>query len=296
MEKQEDPKQRQKLINRLKSKYRLVIMNDETFEEKASLTLSPMNVIIVFGSFTLFLIISMVYIIAFTPLREYIPGYADVGMRRTVFSTSIKVDSLEKEMRTKDAYIKNLNYIISGQIPPQGNLSKPDSSKKYNTISFKKSTDDSLLRKQVAEEERVSGGKVMASNQTNKPSGSIAGVFFFSPIKGVVTTKFNTIENHYGVDIVAPKDESIKSTLGGKVVFSGWTTETGYVIAIQHENNLLSVYKHNSTLLKKTGNTVKAGEPIAIIGNSGELTTGPHLHFELWYNGLPLNPSEYMNF
>jgi murein DD-endopeptidase MepM/ murein hydrolase activator NlpD len=296
MEQQEEPKQKKKLIKRLKSKYRLVIMNDETFEEKASLTLSPMNVITVFGSFTLFLIISMVYIIAFTPLREYIPGYADVGMRRTVFSMSIKVDSLENEMRTKDAYIKNLNYIISGQVPPQGDLSKPDSTQKYNNLSFKKSTEDSLLRKQVAEEERLTGGRVIANNPNSKSNGSMAGVFFFPPIKGLVTTKFNTVDSHFGVDIVAPKDENIKATLGGKVVFSGWTSETGYVIAIQHDNNLLSVYKHNSTLLKKTGNMVKAGEPIAIIGNSGELTTGPHLHFELWYNGTPLNPADYMNF
>ena len=271
-------------------------MNDETFEEKASLTLSPMNVLTVFGSFTLFLVISMVYIIAFTPLREYIPGYADIGMRRKVFSMGGTVDSLEQEMRTKEAYIQNLNYIISGKKPPQGDLSKPDSTQKYNTISFKKAEEDSVLRAQVAEEERLYGSRVMFDNGSNSRNNGMAGVFFFPPIKGVVATKFNTIDDHFGIDVVAPKDETIKATLDGKILFSGWTLETGYVVVIQHDNNLVSVYKHNSTLLKKIGNLVKAGEPVAIIGNSGELSSGPHLHFKLWQNGTPINPQDYMAF
>jgi murein DD-endopeptidase MepM/ murein hydrolase activator NlpD len=137
---------------------------------------------------------------------------------------------------------------------------------------------------------------LLTANETKTSKESITNFFFFSPLKGLVTNSFDMKEEHYGIDITAQENEAIKATLDGTVIMSAWTSETGYVIQIQHENNLVSVYKHNSALMKKVGQYVKAGEVVAIIGNSGELTSGTHLHFELWYNGNPIDPQEYMVF
>lgn len=289
----QDKKASVKIISRLKNKYRLVIMNDETFEEKLSLTLSPLNVITVFGSFTLLLIISMVYFIAFTPLREYIPGYADIGMRRKVFQMSTAVDSLQREMKMRDEYLAVLKNIIEGKSPEpaaeKGNKSGKQVTK--TGIKFSRSKEDSLLRKMVAEEDNALLQRKQQAGGSDKNLRT-KGLLFFKPVSGVVSSAFNTSDEHYGVDIVTAPDETVKATLDGKVIFSGWTIETGHVLVIQHEQNLISLYKHNSILLKKTGNYVQSGEPIAIVGNSGELSTGPHLHFEVWQNGKPLNPKE----
>ena len=152
--------------------------------------------------------------------------------------------------------------------------------------------DDSLLRMLVESQDQY---ELLSSNDKAFASG-IGSYVFFTPLKGTVTTPFSALNKHYGVDIVSAPDEVIKSALDGTVIFSNWTSETGYVIGIQHSNNLFTIYKHNSALLKKEGDYVKAGEVVAIIGNTGELTSGPHLHFELWYNGSPVNPKDYVSF
>ena len=171
-------------------------------------------------------------------------------------------------------------------------VSKQDTTVRYEHIHIKPSAGDSLLRKQIESQDVYS----LAFNPSKSQKNGVADFLFFMPLKGVVTNSFNAKEEHFGVDIAAPENEAIKAALDGTVTISTWTSETGYVIQIQHENNLISVYKHNSTLLKKSGQFVKAGDVIAIIGNSGELSTGPHLHFELWYNGNPIDPQEYMIF
>lgn len=279
-------------FRRLKSKYRLVVMNDNTFEEKLSLKLSPLNLFILVGSTTIFLIIIVISTIAFTPLREYIPGYADVNMRKKVISLVLKADSLETELVSKDIYIKNIQNIITGKTIGKPVKQTVDSTKKYNAIDFKPSKEDLLLREQIESQDQYN----LSLGTENTQKNNINSFFFFTPLKGLLSNSFNIAEAHYGVDVVAPENEAIKATLDGTVILSIWTAETGYVIQIQHENNLISVYKHNSALLKKAGEYVKAGETIAIIGNSGELTNGPHLHFELWYNGTPINPQDYMVF
>lgn len=281
------------ILSRMRTRLRLVIMKDDTFEEKFSLRLTPLNVFILFGSLAILLIFITTYIIAFTPLRQYIPGYADVGMKRKLISLSYSADSLSNKLYAQNLYIQNLNAIINGELPVTKLRDTAAATARYDSISrLEKSEADSLLRYQIESADRFD-----LAIDPNAPFGSgIANFAFFTPLKGTITSKFNSKQKHFGIDIVAGANEVIKSTLDGTVVFSDFTSETGYTLCIQHSNNLFSVYKHNSALLKHIGDFVKAGDVIAIIGNSGELTTGPHLHFELWYNGSAVDPSEYMMF
>ncbi|MEO6882731.1 MAG: M23 family metallopeptidase [Bacteroidia bacterium] len=275
----------------LKGKYRLVVMNDATFEEKASLKLSPLSLFIFIGSITIFLIVVVTSLIAFTPLREYIPGYTDLNFRRQLIVLTAKADSLEQVLSAKNMYIQNINNIVSGNLEGKGNEQRPDTTNVAAKINVKPSPQDSALRDSIETQDKYS----LVFNNKSK-TGGISNFFFFTPVKGMVTNAFNISTGHYGIDIVANENDAIKATLDGTVVFAGWTSQTGYVIELQHSNNLISIYKHNSVLLKKMGDYVKAGEAIAIIGNSGELTTGSHLHFELWYNGTPIDPQQYMLF
>ncbi len=285
---------RKKLYSRLISKYRLVIMNVDTIEEKASLTLTPMNVITVFGSVGIFLITLTIYTIAFTPLREYIPGYPDGTTRRQYHLNVMQADSLQRELDLKNRYIENLKTILLGQTPIDTVGMKPDTTLKKKELNMNVSQQDSALRAEVEQESRYNFSA--SSVKKIKTHDNINTVFFFPPLKGSVSEQYNPLDSHFGIDITSAANEPVKAALNGTVLFSGWTSETGYVIGIQHENNLVSMYKHNSALLKKTGSFVRAGEVIAIVGNTGELSSGPHLHFEIWHNGNPVNPQEYMVF
>ncbi len=280
--------------SRLRVKYRLVVMNEETFKERASLLLTPLNVIILGGSVIIFLIVFVTYLIAFTPLREYIPGYSDTEMRMQIYENTLRTDSLERELAMKDLYLQNINMIIAGETPNQ-QAHEPDTTKDYATIEFNNSKQDSMLREMVEAEERFNIQNLQLGVPKSVES-NIRNLFFFAPLKGDVTAGFDSKEKHYAVDIVAKENEPIKATLDGTVIFSSWTYDSGHVIAVQHSSNLTSFYKHCSVLLKKTGESIKAGEVIAVVGNSGELTTGPHLHFELWFNGRPVNPEDYIVF
>jgi murein DD-endopeptidase MepM/ murein hydrolase activator NlpD len=284
-------RRRKLLIDNLKHKYRLVFFNDNTFEEVWHLRLSLLNVLSVVGTVSLFLITIVTILIAFTPLREFIPGYPNENMRRTLVLNAIRLDSLEKQIRIRDQYFANLNTLISGREPIKYDTPQ-DSGKTYKNISFTKSVHDSLLRQRIEEEEQFNFS--VAAN--NKSENKISDMHFFPPVKGIITNNYNAKEGHFGIDIVGSPNEVVKATLDGTVIMASWTLETGYIIQIQHQNNILSVYKHNANLLKKVGSQVKAGDAIAIIGNSGELTTGPHLHFELWCNGKPINPLDYIVF
>lgn len=284
-------------LKRLKNKYKLVILNDDTFEEKASFTLSRMNVFAL-GSAMLIIFIALVMaLIIFTPLKEYIPGYADVAMRREMTRLVLKADSLEELQEARERYMQNIRNVLTGRGLQSINDQKGGKPKLIDTISLNKRRpdEDALLRKMIESE----GKYELAENESphsvqNKKS--ISGYSFFTPIKGVVTEKFNPSIGHYAIDIASKQNESIKVVLDGTVIFAAFTSETGYVIGVQHSNNILSFYKHCSSLLKKVGNFVRAGEVIAVVGNTGELSSGPHLHFELWYNGNPVNPKTYIKF
>ncbi len=287
----ESPKIKTKLITRLRNRYRLTIMNDDTFEEKFSLRLTPLGVVILIGSVTIVMTMLVISLLAFTSLREYIPGYADVGVRRDMIRLALKSDSLEQTISEQNFFIQNLNNVLSGNIKNDSAKTRPNKNPAPPNLKINASAKEAALRKNIESQDQYT---LSYATETNK--SGISNFFFFTPIKGIVSASFNNKEKHFGVDIVGPENEPIKSTLDGTVILANWSSETGYTITVQHSNNLISVYKHNSVLLKKVGDYVKAGEPIAIIGNSGEQTTGPHLHFELWYNGSAINPQDYMVF
>lgn len=285
-----DTKKEKKLKNKLRDKYRLIIYNDNTFEEVWFMRLSRLNILAWGGSSLIVFVLLLFVFIAYTPIREFIPGYPDGSMRRNIILNSLKVDSLEREIQLRDQYLHNLNAIIAGK-EPENFESDLDSTTTYANVSLERSVHDSIFRRQFEQDERF-----RVNDKTGSGKGSMANVHFFTPVSGIVTNSFNYSENHYGTDIVAGPNEVVKAILDGTVILTSWTIETGNIIQIQHDNDLISVYKHNAELLKNMGTRVNAGEPIAIIGNSGELTTGPHLHFELWHKGKPINPENYITF
>jgi len=283
---------RKTLLKKLLTKYRLVLINDGTYEEVGFIRLSRMNVIAVGGGMALLLLFAVYSLIAYTPIRETIPGYPDAVMSQTIRENAMRIDSLRSELVMRDQYFENLNKIISGKEPDNflGEGSGTDVNR--DDIVFLHSANDSLLKQQVEAEEQFR----LSVTDVPVRQMDLHDMHFFTPVTGIITNPFNPLENHFGVDLVAAPNEVVKATLDGTVTWATWTLETGYVIQIQHENNLVSVYKHNAELFKSAGMKVKAGDAIAIVGNSGELTTGPHLHFELWYNGTPLNPADYIVF
>ncbi len=286
-------KKEKKIINKLRHKYRLIIYNDNTFEEVWNKHLSRLNVFSIFGSITILLIVIVILIIAYTPLREFIPGYPDGNMSRNIKLNEIKLDSIENEIKIRDQYFSNIKNIIEGNISIDTQLFKnPDTSLKNSNISNIKSKEDSMLRIQVEIEDSYN----LNLQTENTQNSDFKNIRFFPPLKGVITENFNIAENHYGIDIVAAPKKVISATLDGTITLSTWTLETGYIIQIQHENNIVSVYKHLSHQIKAQGSHVKAGDAIAIIGNSGEYSSGPHLHFELWFKGVPIDPIEYIIF
>jgi murein DD-endopeptidase MepM/ murein hydrolase activator NlpD len=286
------PNPKRNFFRKLHDKYRLVIMNDDTFEEKLSFRLTRFNVFIFFGTLSIFLVIATIYLIAFTPLREYIPGYADFNTRQVLRELMQRTDSLETDLRQKDLYIMNIRNIVEGRevdFSPLDTIT-PDAASIIEDLP--RSREDSLLR--VEMESLLAGGGWITEDIATGPR--ISHFFYFPPVSGVVTNYFNPAEGHYGVDVVAEENAPIKSILDGTVIWSAWSLETGYSIGIQHANNLVSVYKHNSRLTKEQGNFVKAGDVIATIGGTGLYSTGTHLHFELWFNGSPVDPLDYIIF
>ncbi len=278
---------------KLQNPYRVVVLDDSTFEEKTSFTLSALNLFVFIGSLSLFLIFILTYVIAFTSLREYIPGYADVKLRRNVTELMQRADSLEESLLAKDLYIKNLDDVLHDRV----SVKQIETAVKSKVVNFEelnvsKSPSEESFRKEIENKDKNS----LAYSSGKSGMDGIAGLFFFNPAVGMVSSSFNSSENHFGIDIVTKKDESIKSTLAGTIIYSGWTSESGYMIQIQHNNDIVSVYKHNSVVLKNEGERVNAGQVIAIVGNSGELTTGPHLHFEIWHKGTAIDPQDYISF
>jgi murein DD-endopeptidase MepM/ murein hydrolase activator NlpD len=287
----EEKETKKKFVDRIRHRYRLVVMNDDTFEENFSLRLTPLGLFILLATVTIVMTVLVTSLIAFTPVREYIPGYADVQMRRDLIKLTLKSDSVEQALIERNAFIENIGSVLKGNVKSDSSQNKPDKNIDYNKLNMSPSQKEDALKKNIESQDKYS---LAYGTETNK--SGISNFFFFTPLKGVITESFKNKEQHFGVDVVGPENESVKATLDGTVILATWSSETGYTITLQHSNNLISVYKHNSVLLKKGGDYVKAGEAIAIIGNSGEQTSGPHLHFELWYNGKAINPQDYMVF
>jgi murein DD-endopeptidase MepM/ murein hydrolase activator NlpD len=276
-----------------RDKFRFAVFNDTTFEEVWRVRLTKSNALLALALLVLLIIGINTSLIAFTNLREFIPGYPSVELRRDIIMNALMLDSLERELVIRDKYFKDLNDVISGRQPIES-VAMRDSTRNYSNIVFRKSAEDSIFRTRVEQEEQynLSIGTTGAERGT-----SLANIHFFPPVKGVISSNFESRTRHYGTDIVTQPKAVVSSTLDGTVVMTGWTMETGFVMMIQHRNNLVSVYKHNARLLKEMGDMVWAGEAISIVGDSGELyTSGPHLHFELWHNGEALDPAKYIFF
>lgn len=285
-----------RFLDRLRSKYRLVILNDETFEERASIKLSRFNVYVMVSTILIVITIFLYTMFAFTPLKEFIPGYGDIDLRRDLLELQVKSDSLAIVVQQQETWLNNVKSILAGEVDSTfyNDTLTAEESLMYDTIKLDKiPIEDALLRKEIEREENYA---LTFNNKDKDKTTGLSDLNLFSPVKGYVTSKFDPNSEHFGVDVVAPEKESIKATLEGTVILSTWSAETGHVIAIQHGYDLVSFYKHNSVLLKKVGNFVKTGEVIAIIGNSGELSSGPHLHFELWKKGVPVDPETYIVF
>lgn len=279
----------------LKSKFRFVILNDETFEEKFSLVLTRTNVWVFFSIVAFSLVFLTAAAIVYTPLKYFIPGFGDYNYRGDILKLQVKTDSLANELQARQVWLENLMNVAEGDIdstrPPKQAAGNIDKSK----IDLNQVADaEKELRKDVEEEENFSLS--MEARKNNEAVGEVKQMHLIAPVTGYVTDKYDVSKEHFGIDIAAKADEPVKAAFDGKVISATYTLETGYVIAIQHSGNLISLYKHNSRILKKAGDSVKGGDVIGFVGNTGENSTGPHLHFELWHDGRSLNPSDYIVF
>ena len=282
---------RKKIFQMLKDHYRLIIYNDSSIQTVWSIKLTPIKVLTLGSLGAILLILLTTIIIAYTPLRENIPGYPSAKVRQQIIYNYMLVDSLENEIKNRDSYFEKIRTLFQGEVPADESVSPADSGLKTYNVKFRSTNADSIFQDKLLEEKLN-----LSISNNSKKLPSIANIHFFTPLRGLITNKFNTKTEHLAVDIVGSPNSRISSVLEGTVIFAGWTMDTGYSIYIQHENNIISAYKHNAELLKEVGEKVKASDAIAIMGNSGELTTGPHLHFELWHNGTALDPETYIDF
>ena len=297
MAEQEEKKGKRKL--KLKGKYLFMVSKEETMEPVVEFRVNLLKFSLITLGLILVLMVITYLTIAYTPLREYIPGYADqTSMEREVYALNRRADSIERELARKDVYFNNLKKIIEGYPFENDSLDQRDIYAPLlgfdlDTVDTRPSPIDSAFRAEFEEENLYNLNEAVATFETPQYNGA---AIFFAPIIGSIVKAYNPSEGHYGIDIVSTENQVIKATLDGTVVWASWTLDFGYTLGIQHEGNYFSCYKHNATLLKKEGDFVKAGEAIAIIGASGELSEGPMLHFELWRNGLSLDPTDYINF
>ena len=284
-------------LKKLNRKYDFLMSHDESGRPILNFKLNLLNLILVIIGIALLLIIITTFIIAFTPLREYIPGYTDTNLNREVYQLNLRADSIERELQKKEIYFDNLKKVVEGydfaadSVLATLDIYKPLPKGVTDTITLKKSMQDSMLR---AEYEAQNQYNLFGDDYLPPTKPSLLLKNFYVPLNGTVINAFGPEHGHYGIDIVSDGDQIINATLDGTVVFANWSIDNGYCIGIQHEDSYFSIYKHNATLLKKEGEYVKAGEAIAILGGSGNANTTEHLHFELWHNGIVLNPADYM--
>ncbi len=282
-------KKRKAFWSNIKFKYRLTLTNENTLEDILTLHVSKLNgfSVLLFFCIALFLVASL--IVAFTPLRNYLPGYMNSELRTQVVENALRVDSLQQLLERQNLYIMNIQDIFRGDIKTD-TVQSIDSLTVIREDSLMERTErETAFRKQYEENERFNLTTLAARSEGE-------GLIFYRPTRGMVSSPFNAERRHYGTDIAAGLGESVLATLDGTVVLSTYTAETGYLIQIQHSQDFISVYKHCGSLLKREGESVKAGDAIALVGNTGQLSTGPHLHFELWHKGRAVNPELYVVF
>lgn len=280
---------------RMTSKYRLILMNENTFEERISFQLSPANVYILLSVGFIFFSVLMFVLIAFTPIKQYIPGYGDFDTQSKVIQQKKQIETLEKQVNYHQLFINNLQNVLTNKKDTTTLVSMKDIEKGKVDLNKNITEEDKELRAEV-ERDKEKNSYVIDKNTnvvSNKNNSSF--IRFITPVTGYTTEEFDLSKEHYGIDIVTKKEELVKCAMDGFVISSGWNAENGNTIVLQHNDNFVTIYKHNSRLLKKTGEFIRVGEAIAIVGNTGELSNGPHLHFEIWHNGTPINPRNYID-
>lgn len=267
-----------------------MILNEESFEEIFSFRLTLMNVFVAATLGAIFLIGITTYIIAFTPLREFIPGYASTQLKRDAIELAIKSDSLATVVRANEQYLSSIKKVLTGDLEVAKLNRDSIVAADIKTIEpeeMQPTAEELQLREMVAREDKYN----LFERATGSPS-----MVLFPPVKGMVTDKFSAKNKHFATDIAVPKNTPIKSVLNGTVIFADWTPSTGNVIIVRHNNGFISVYKHSASLTKSAGDVVKSGEVIAIAGSTGSESTGIHLHFELWKDGHPVDPETFIEF
>ena len=283
-------KEKVRLWDRLKYKYKLSVINETSYEEVFNFRLFQLHVLTALSVLAVILVVLTILLIAFTDLREFIPGYPDGNMRQMIAQNALRVDSLENELLKRDRFFKSIRLVLNGGDTTSLERSREDTARYRNdTIRFQISEQENEFRAAIEERERFNLSLGMKEQNHDY-------YHFFPPVEGIVTQSFDEKKRHYGTDIVAKANAKVAAVLDGVVIFTDWTVKTGYVIQVQHTNDLISVYKHNSILLKKQGDYVRAGEVLGVVGNTGEESSGPHLHFELWRAGNPLNPENFIKF
>ncbi len=274
-----------------RTNFRLAVIDDKSHEQLFTIRFTRTSVFVAVVTILVMLCAIIYSTIAYTPVRTFIPGYPDAHSKRAAIQNAIKVDSLERVIFRWEMYSENLKRVLAGEEALKIdsiliNTRKASDSKADVSGLMKQ---DSLLRQNVMEEEQFG---ISARKQRDLP---IEGMLFFTPLKGVVSQGYDPAIHPY-IDITAPSGSVVKAVLDGTVIFSGWSDDAGHTIQIQHDGDIVSIYKHNEKLLKKTGDKVSAGTPIALVGNTGEMTTGAHLHFELWHKGETVDPTKYISF
>ncbi|MGJ8548436.1 M23 family metallopeptidase [Winogradskyella wichelsiae] len=279
-----------KFTKKLLHKYRLVILNEDTFEERFAIKLTRLNVFILSSISAISLVFFTVLLIAFTSLREYIPGYSSAKLKKKATTLNYKTDSLVQELEMNKRYYASIRKVLTGDVATIDfnrdsiiEAAKND----LDILQVPTNREDSILREKVDKEDKYN---------LFETSGDQSNYILFPPVNGTISEGYNLKDKHFAVDVVVPLNTPVKATADGTIIFAEWTVETGYVVIIEHNRELISVYKHNSAITKAQGDLVKSGEVIAMSGNSGELTTGPHLHFELWSKGYSVNPTNFINF
>lgn len=281
-------KEKKPLKERLLNKYRLVILNEETYEERISYRLNRLNIFLLTAFMALIIVITTICLIAFTSIKEYIPGYDSTALRTVASQNIERLDSLTFVMEKNQEFINSIGAVILGEATEEEFKNETVINRvDISELDFKTNLEDSLLRRIVEKEDRF--------NVLESASSKVKFVLF-SPIYGEVTSPFDFGIKHLGTDIAASTNTPVKAVADGTIVLAEWTVETGFVVVVEHSFGLISIYKHNSTGLISQGDLVKAGQVLALSGNTGELSTGPHLHFELWSDGSPTNPEDYISF
>ena len=284
-------------MDKLRHTYRLVIMNNETFEEVGSYKLSLLNVYVAFSTIVVVVAALVLAMVIFTPLKRYIPGLQDSSREEEIITLYQEINRLEQELNAQTAYAENFRRLLTGDVTTAEEIPQEITREYTDTLPpVERARVDEQLRQEV---ELMEIGEMARSPQSTNLNTSIMALeqmYFSAPVSGELSARFLPDKKHFGVDILAPRNTAIKAVADGYVFFADWTLETGNTLGIQHANNVISFYKHNAVLLKSAGDYVRAGEAVAIIGNTGTLSDGPHLHFELWFRGAPVDPIQYINF